>query len=190
MIENYHYEDDLESDRLITRFLKKEDWTIWSDFFGENGDGQFLPNFDETQPDKIAQKWVDHILNRYQEQTFGMQWMIERKSGKHLGQCGLLLQDVNGTKELEVGYSFFKSSWGKGYAAEAARLFRDYGFRNFEVDSIISLVDPKNTPSQKVAERNGMTKTPIVNWKGLDLNIWRITRNDWQSIQNASDKAK
>ncbi|MFY0626927.1 MAG: GNAT family N-acetyltransferase [Reichenbachiella sp.] len=179
-MKNYHYEDGLESERLISVFMKKEDWKDWSDFFNGNGDATFLPTFDETVPDEIAKKWVNHQLIRYEEENFGMQWLIEKSSGKKLGLCGLLYQDINGTLELEVGYSFFKSSWGQGYASEAAQLFRDYGFKGFEVDSIISLIDPKNVPSQKVAERNGMKKGAIVDWKGLKLNVWRISRKEWQ----------
>ena len=184
-MKNYHYEDGLESDRLITKFIQKKDWKIWSDFFDGNGDYTFLPTFEETEPDKIAMKWTDHQLKRYEEKTFGMQWMIEKETGEYLGQCGLLFQDINGTRELEVGYSFFKSAWGGGYAIEAAKLMRDYGFMNFDVEKVISLVDPGNRPSQKVAERNGMTKGPLVHWKGVNLNVWRIEREDWSNIQSS-----
>lgn len=168
---------------MVSKFIQKEDWEKWSSFFDGNGDATFLPTFDQTEPDEIAKKWVDRQLKRYAERNFGMQWLIEKKTGKQLGQCGLLYQDINGTMELEVGYSFFKSAWGKGYATEAAIMFRDYGFREFDVDSIISLIDPKNKPSQKVAERNGMTQGAIVEWKGLTLHVWRITRVKWEALK-------
>lgn len=181
---NYQYTDGLVSARLATRFIRKTDWPIWANFFRDKLAGKFLPNYDETEPDKIAQKWVDFQLVRYAEQKFGMQWLLEKSTGNEIGQCGLLYQEVDGKYELEVGYAVMKSSWGMGYATEAAQLFRDYGFRTFEVDSIISLIDPKNTASQKVAEKNGMEMGPIVEFKGHQLNVWRIVRETWSDLAN------
>lgn len=181
IIKDYQYVDGLESERLITRFLRENDWKVWRKFYDHEGIDQFLPHYDTNDLDERAQRWVDFQLKRYADRLFGMQWIILKDTNEIVGQCGLLIQDVNGTKELEVGYSFMKPYWGKGYASEAAQLFRNYGFETFDVQSIISLIDPENHHSQGVATRNGMTKGPLVDWKGYQLNVWRITRAEWES---------
>ena len=50
-----------------------------------------------------------------------------------------------------------RASWGKGYAPEAARACLDYAFNVMKRDHLISLIDPKNVSSIRVAEKIGET---------------------------------
>jgi RimJ/RimL family protein N-acetyltransferase len=66
-----------------------------------------------------------------------------------------------------------RKHWGKGYASEAAQLFKNYGFQNKLSESIISIIHIDNIPSQQVAIRNGMTKEKQSKWNDLDVFIFR-----------------
>ena len=81
---------------------------------------------------------------------------IEKQQNRFVGQVGLVAQEIGGETELEVGYLLLRSCWGNGYATEAARACCDYGFRELGAERLISLIDPRNEPSQRVAERLGM----------------------------------
>ena len=52
------------------------------------------------------------------------------------------------------------------------------------MDRIISCIDPDNTPSQAVAQRLGETKGELrrlrIGGKDLPVDIWSITRDEWQ----------
>ncbi|CAN5544418.1 hypothetical protein BH23BAC1_BH23BAC1_35930 [soil metagenome] len=75
-----------------------------------------------------------------------------------IGKCGLLTQEVDGIKEIEVGYHIMKKYRRQGYAPEAAKLFFDYALRNYLTISMISIIDIRNIKSQRVAEKNGLRK--------------------------------
>ena len=87
--------------------------------------------------------------------------VIENKiTGEFLGQCGLLVQDIDGDKRLEVGYSLLPQYYGKGYAIEAARFAREHAFakaydKDFD-NLIVSMIHVENEPSIKVATKNKM----------------------------------
>jgi [ribosomal protein S5]-alanine N-acetyltransferase len=178
-MEAYTYQDGLESKRMKTRFLRQEDLAIWTTFFSDKESVRFFPLFAKPEPKEGAQMWIDKILQRYADKRYGLQAMLDKHSDEFIGQCGLLVQTVDGILELEVGYSLLREHWGKGYATEAAKLFRDYGFQTTNVDSIISIIDPQNFPSQAVAERNGMKREKQTVWNDMDIFVYRITREEW-----------
>ncbi len=173
----YIYQDNLQSDRLITRKLTLDDVEDWSDFFRDKEAAEFLPNPGDMTVEERAKFWVDKQLKRYADKKFGLQALIDKKTGQFMGQCGLLMQTIDEQTEIEVGYHIFKKYWGQGYAPEAARLFIEYAFKNEISDSITSIINIHNARSQRVAEKNRLTKEKQTTWSGLDVFIYRIKRN-------------
>lgn len=68
-----------------------------------------------------------------------------------------ILQDYKDKKVYEIGYLFNKSYWHNGYAVESAAACKEYAFQKLKIDEVYSIIRTNNYPSQKVAERNGMT---------------------------------
>lgn len=172
-MDNYFYQDNLQSERLYTRFVILDDIDIWTTFFDEPECGKFFPTFGLPNAKARAEHWINRCLSRYEQKTYGLQALINKETGEYIGQCGLLLQEVDGMKELEIGYSLLRKHWGKGYASEAAQLFKNYGFQNKLAESIISIIHVDNIPSQQVAIRNGMLKEKQTKWNDLDVFIFR-----------------
>ncbi len=130
-----------------------------------------------------AQGWLDRTLARYEEFGFAfLAWHL-KTTGEFVGQCGLLPQVVEDVLEMEVGYLFVREHWHKGYATEAARASRDYGFRNWTFPHIISLIDPENVPSIRVAERNDMKFERHAYYKDFLHAVYKITRDEWDILQ-------
>lgn len=176
----YKYEDNLESARLRTRKLKHEDAMIFSSFFENKEAQKFLPKFFDS-PLERAKHLIEKQLERYEENRFGHQVILDKETDEFLGICGLLLQDVDGTLEIEVGYHFLPKHWGKGYAPEAARLFINYAFENNVTDSVISVIDLENFKSQRVAEKNGLKIEKRIKYlDDEDVYIYRMKKVDWQ----------
>jgi len=100
-----------------------------------------------------------------------------------IGQCGLLLQNIDGVEELEIGYHVLPEHWGKGYAIEAARTWKDYAFKNRISPSLISMIHVDNKASRKVAEKNGMIVDKETVYKDLPVVIYRITYSEWLQEQ-------
>jgi ribosomal-protein-alanine N-acetyltransferase len=57
--------------------------------------------------------------------------------------------------DAELMYHFAKPHWGKGYAKEAARGCLAYAKEKLGLRRIGAFVDPKNTASKRILEKNG-----------------------------------
>lgn len=73
----------------------------------------------------------------------------------------------------EIGYFFEPSSWGHGYASEASLLVIQYAFR-LGAERVIAECDEKNSASENVMKRCGMTPLDSINPRrllyGIDYN--------------------
>jgi len=54
---------------------------------------------------------------------------------------------------LEIGYSFRRECWGRGFATEAASACAQYAHAVLQAPAVISLVHPDDLRSQRVAEQ-------------------------------------
>ena len=175
------YKDHLETARLITRFVTPGDLPAWMEYCTDPIATTFTKR-DET-PEELGQRFIDFTLKRYADGLYGLQALITKDTNEHVGMCGIMVQEVNGKPEIEVGYHLIRRYWGKGYASEAAQMFRDYGFQNNVADSIVSIIHPMNVQSKAVALRNGMRLVETnASFRGGEYNLFRITRTEWEII--------
>jgi RimJ/RimL family protein N-acetyltransferase len=180
----YRYPDELTTARLITTFLSLEDVKPWSTFFESTEAIRFLfidalglPN-----NEAVAKHMIQKQLDRYAENRYGLQKLIHRETGAFIGCCGLLLQEVNGQMEIEVGYHIFPAYWGQGYATEAAAGFIEFAFNHSQANSIISIIDIQNIASIRVAEKNGLRLVAQTTWVNDELvGVYRL--HNPQSLQ-------
>lgn len=123
-----------------------------------------------------ALAWIDWNLGLYAEHGFGL-WVMESKTnGEFLGQCGLTPQTVEGGTDIEVGWHTKTEYWNQGLATEAALVCRDAGFNEFGLARLISIIDPNNLASKRVAERIGMHPEKTVIYGGNPNVIYAIER--------------
>ena len=161
----------LETERLRLRALQQSDF---AELLAMLNDPLVMRYYPSTLDEGATQVWIDRVLQSYAERQYGL-WVVERKSsGEFVGQCGLLLQEVDGLAEIEVAYLFKSAHWHQGYATEAARACRDYAFSKLGASTVISLIRPANLPSRAVAERNGMTVEKTTIFRGLEALIYRV----------------
>lgn len=172
-----------ESERLYIRPISINDLTSWQEFTSSNKALQYFPEEFKTNPN-AANEWIEKQLKRYRDKTFGLLSLIEKSSGEYVGQCGLLMRSEFEPNMLEIGYSLLPNHWGNGYATEAAQFFRDYAFENGLMDEIISLINPLNLPSQKVALNNGMKHVENVDFYNMEHMLFRITLKEWMVLKN------
>ena len=163
---SYDYPENLKTDRLITEFLSLTDVMEWSLFFKHPEAIRFL--FIEllglSSDEAVAQHMIQKQLDRYAAHRYGLQKLVLRATGEFIGCCGLLLQELDGQKEIEVGYHIFPSFWNQGYATEAARCFIDFAFNTHQTQRVISIIDDENQASIRVAEKNGMSLLKRTTW--------------------------
>lgn len=166
--------EKLNTPRLAFRLLTMADKTLWSELFEEAQVNTFLGMPTDISHDEKANRWWARNLERSEKQEGGMVAIIRRDDGVFLGQTGLLVQEVDGIRELEIGYTLLKDYRGLGYATEAVNALRVYAFQNKLAESIISIIHVDNEPSKAVARRNGMTLEKTTTFKSSPVAIFRV----------------
>ena len=72
----------------------------------------------------------------------------------------------------ELGWALARAHWGQGLATEAARAVREWTYAERGVERLISLIDPKNTRSVRVADKLGAVPDELVTTVYGPLLVW------------------
>ncbi len=160
--------------RLSFRLLEESDFDWWMEFSSDPDSTKYMNILGTLEPEAFCKAWFEKVFDRYVNNTGGHNVLIERATGKRVGMCGLLVQEVDGKEELEIGYSLHPAFKGKGFATEAARKCRDFAFENNFARSLISIIHIENHASAGVALRNGMKPEKTTDYKGIPVNIFRV----------------
>jgi RimJ/RimL family protein N-acetyltransferase len=159
----------LESTRMVLREITMDDLDdllqIW-------GDPEAMRYFPHILDRPAMQEWINLNLKRYDQYGHGIWAVISKTDRSFLGDCGLVMQDVEGTIEMEVGYHFNPAHWGSGYATEAARACMQYAKEILGRNRIISMIRPENMGSRGVAERNGLRIEKEIFWRGYNHYVY------------------
>ncbi len=161
----------LETERLALREMTMDDV---DDLALILSDPETMRYYPQPLDRRGVEEWIERNLNRYEQYGHGHWAVILKSERKFAGSCGLVVQEVDGIEELEVGYLFNKNYWGRGLATEAARGCMDYAFNQLGRRRIISMIRPENLPSRRVAERNGLRIEQEVFWKDYQHYVCAI----------------
>lgn len=143
----------METDRLILRELKTDDIEGLHVVLSDAESMQHYPKpFDLDR----TKNWISRNIENYATYGFGLWAVILKEGDQFIGDCGITMQNINGSMEPEIGYHINKRYVNKGYATEAARACMKYAFEILEFDKVYSYMKYTNIPSQRVAEKNGM----------------------------------
>lgn len=121
------------------------------------GDADVMRFGDGPRSVEWVRAWIAARIADYDALGFGLWAVVLKESERPIGYCGLTrYEDINGSTEIELGYRLAKRYWGRGLATEAATAVRDLAFQQLGLTRIISLIDPDNGRSIRVAEKLGM----------------------------------
>ncbi len=123
------------------------------------------------------------MLQRYEDDGFGIEAMIERVSGKMIGWAGLavphFLPEI--LPAVEVGWRLSGPYRGRGLATEAGAAAVDFGFMAAGLECIVSLYEPENVSSGRVMQRLGFThRVTTVGPRGEDVAVMELHRGRWE----------
>jgi RimJ/RimL family protein N-acetyltransferase len=104
-----------------------------------------------------SRAWIERCLEHQAVHGFSLLAIEDRGTGEFLGNCGPMVQLIDGEDHVELGWSVTPRRARQGIASEAAAACRDRCLGPIGLDHVVSLVRPENIPSRGVAERIGMT---------------------------------
>jgi RimJ/RimL family protein N-acetyltransferase len=160
---------ELHTERLLMRGWSEDDFDAWAAICADPevmlGLGQ-AKALDAPEAWKQLAMWVGH----WELKGFGHWVLEERDTGDFVGRAGLY--HPAGYPGIEVGWTVGRRHWGKGYAPEAAREACRWAHEELGLQHIISLIDPSNTRSIRVAEKLGETVEGRFQLREFDLLVY------------------
>ncbi|MFI5131021.1 MAG: GNAT family N-acetyltransferase [Chitinophagales bacterium] len=143
----------IESDRLLLRTFTIDDVQLVYDLNNDTDVTRYTydPITDLAKAREVLERV---ILPQYALYNHG-RWAAHIKDNlEFIGWCGLKYRPER--HEVDLGYRFRKSAWGKGYATEAAYACLKHGFEKLNIGKIIGRAVPENVGSWPVLEKIGM----------------------------------
>ena len=164
----------LETLRLILREMSPDDLDFVAAMLA---DCEVMRYYPKCYSREEARTWVERQMKRYARHGHGLWLVLDKTTGQPLGQVGLLIQQVRGVEEKEVGYLIHRPFWRRGFAAEAALACRDCAFDVLGRQRVIALIRPENVPSQGVARKLGLQpESDRVRHSGFEHMVFSISR--------------
>jgi RimJ/RimL family protein N-acetyltransferase len=169
----------LETERLVLRKPRLEDVDDLLGFVGDDEVMRWIGG--KAGGREAAIEHVERWLARWDANGVGP-FAVERH-GLVIGRVGLLVWDrrawETSTYEkagenavTELGWALARAHWGQGLATEAARAVRDWAYAERGIERLISLIEPKNTRSIRVADKLGAVPEELVATPYGPLLVW------------------
>ena len=153
----------LETERLLLRpWRPAEDLDALAAVNADPDVMRFVaPNRPLTRAETAGQ--LERFVAHWERHGFGLWAVVPRDGdGRAIGFAGLAIPSFlpQILPAVEVGWRLASGSWGRGYATEAARASVAFGFERLGLRSIVSVIEPGNVRSLRVAEKLGMRPAP------------------------------
>jgi len=165
----------LKTERLLLRPLAAADL---DDLLGVFGDPAVMAAFRQAPLDREqVRRWLDRNLRHQRRHGYGLFAVCLKSDGRLIGDCGLELMEVAGEQLAELGYDIRSDCWNQGYATEAACTVRDFAFGTLGLQRLVSLIQPGNPASERVARKTGLTKTGRLRKDGREYVRYEIAKS-------------
>jgi RimJ/RimL family protein N-acetyltransferase len=163
----------ISTDRLLLRGLTQDDFEPFATIVS---DPEVVRYLDDGAPISREDCWrgMALFIGHWNLRGYGW-WAVEdRRTGDFLGRIGLY--NPEGWPGIEVGWLLRRDVWGAGFATEGAIAALDFAFDVVGADHVISLIDPRNTRSIRVAEKIGECYERDLVHKGKTVVAYGIRR--------------
>jgi RimJ/RimL family protein N-acetyltransferase len=119
-------------------------------------DAAVMAHLGGVRDEAFDRAYLERNLRHWDEFGFGP-WVVSEIGGSEPIGRGLLRHlPVDGIDEVEVGYAFYPTYWGKGYATEIAAACVDLAYRVLDAPAVVAITSPTNVASQHVLEKCGL----------------------------------
>src|SRR6059058_4279788 len=145
---------------LMTVRLKLRQWRAadLEPFASLNADPAVIEFLSRCLTRAESDEFAERVRSELAQRGWGL-WAVEvREQGEFIGFVGLSEPsfEAHFTPCTEIGWRLARSSWGRGYATEAARACLDFAFRSLGLSEVVAFTVPANARSRAVMERLGM----------------------------------
>jgi ribosomal-protein-alanine N-acetyltransferase len=165
----------LETARLRLRPFVREDAADHRRLYSDPDVTRYLGGgpFVGEEAERRSARTLDHFIRHWADRGFGVWAVLDRTSGRIIGQCGL--NRLPERDDIEVLYALERAAWGRGLAGEAALVAVRYGFEAVGLDRIVAVVRHANAGSRRVLDKLGMRYEGDVEVYGVVAACYALT---------------
>lgn len=181
----------METERLFLRTWQDKDVDPFAEMCADPAVMRYFP---DVMTREKTEQLISRCIEKQETDGFSMAPVEVKSTGEFLGFVGLNIPTYAAPLPfepcVEIGWRLKQSSWGKGYASEAANAWIRFGFETIGLDEIVAFTIPANEPSQRVMQRIGMRRDPDGDFLHPSLPadhavaphvLYRLTRSDWSA---------
>jgi RimJ/RimL family protein N-acetyltransferase len=169
----------IDTERLILRRWKQEDHAPFAAMCADPNVMRYIGN-GSTRTAEQASRAIERFENEWDEMGFGLFAVEDKLTASFVGFAGFSWPDFlpEIMPSVEIGWRFSKSSWGKGYASEAATAALSHGVNMLGITDIVSIYQLENLASRRIMQKLGM----IFDRKTIDptcereIEVYRLPR--------------
>lgn len=170
----------LESERLVLRKIKKEDFDEISIILK---DKEVMYAWEKGFSNDEVNQWIDKNIERYKCDGYSYLIAHEKESEECIGLMGPLIETIDNNNFAGIAYILNKKCWGKGYALEGTKVCLDYLFKVIKVEEVVAQIKYNNLSSIKVAKNLKMSKKGqydrIYDGKTMLHYVYSISRDEF-----------
>jgi [ribosomal protein S5]-alanine N-acetyltransferase len=168
----------LTTERLELRALTLDDAAAAFAIYGDHEVMRYVaggPVDDVAATEAVVRQVIAH------QRLHGYSWwaVVERATGELVGDAGLYSFAGTGPG-VELGYTFRRDAWGKGYATESATACLRAAFGPLGIERVRAVVLPDNAASVRVLEKIGMRHDGTVQYHGGEWLHFVADRRSWR----------
>ena len=99
--------------------------------------------------------------------------MTEKNSGETAGWCGLIpkTDSLSPDGRIELGYVIAEKWRRQGFGTEACREILRYAAQKTGIEEIWALIDQRNKPSLRLAEKLGFKEKTVIPASACGVNV-------------------
>ncbi|MDH6113880.1 ribosomal-protein-alanine N-acetyltransferase [Kitasatospora sp. MAP12-15] len=144
-----------ETDRLILARPDPSDAPAVFAVHGDPATNLHNPHGPHRSLDE-SEAFLQTMLADWTRDSIGYCAVTRREDpGTVIGFAGIRVSQIEGKRVLNLYYRFTPSSWGYGFAGEAARTALGLARSLFPDTPVVALIREDNLPSRRLAERLG-----------------------------------
>jgi len=140
--------------KIYFQSLNIDHANILFEYLHEDALYHYIPDQKYTSIQALEERYSRLIQGSVTADEIWMNWVIFNDS-VHKQPIGTLQATLFPQQEaVQIGYVIFKPFWGKGYASKAVEWLETHLKETFPIQYFEAYVDPQNTASIKVLEKN------------------------------------
>ena len=189
---------ELHTERLLLTPLVADDIDLALEMYT---DPEVLKHTHGVMTEAEIRREMPNFIKRGGNGGIGVWCIKDRNTGEKLGETYLLPLPIDDNHtdfslvvmgqmldaDIEIGYFFKRSAWGRGYATEVCKRLLQFAFEEVALDEVVASVYEDNVASKRVLEKSGLIYRGRTQCYGKYSPIYRITRDEWEETQRPSN---